>query len=113
MHAGPNALPVPENLQDLDWDALSPGDLLAAVDLARREYMRRAEQMRLGYQLLRLVQSFMRGYGYKPSISAVDGTEESTLELMCRVMQGNVSRDIQHLGRMIRYEVVCTLGLVS
>ena len=65
--------------------------------------MQRAQQMRLGYHILRLVQAFMRECGYKPSIStAIDGVEESGLALMCRVMQGKVSRDIQHLTRMVR-----------
>ena len=98
----PNSTLVPDYLQDLDWDALSAKDLLGIVDAARQEYMWNVQRIRLGYHVLRLVQAFMRGYGYKLSISA-DGVEDSTLEFMRRVLQGKVVRDIQHLGRMVRY----------
>lgn len=94
---------VPVYLQNLDWNSISMEDVLDVIDHARDDFIRRAQQMRLGYQVLRLVHDFMRGYGYKPSVATSDGTEESPLDLMSRVMQGKMSRDIQHLGRMTRY----------
>ncbi|KIP09952.1 hypothetical protein PHLGIDRAFT_115936 [Phlebiopsis gigantea 11061_1 CR5-6] len=96
----PDSSPIPDYLQDLDWDSLSSKDLLGIVDAARQEYMWNVRRMRMGYHVMQLVQAFMRGYGYKPSITT-DGVEDSALVFMRRVLQGKVVRDVQHLGRML------------
>ncbi|GJE86321.1 origin recognition complex subunit 3 N-terminus-domain-containing protein [Phanerochaete sordida] len=79
-----------------------PADVLAAVDEARVDLAAAAEQMRLAYRVLRLLQDFMSSYGYRPSpFTNEDGTEEPRLSFMARVVEGKVSRDVQHLVRMV------------
>ncbi|KAI0342415.1 hypothetical protein BDW22DRAFT_1395357 [Trametopsis cervina] len=92
---------VPQYLEGVDWSNPSVETLLSLVESARQDFRYRATHMRLGYQLVKTVQRFMRSHNYKTSTS-VTGQEDSELSFMSRAVRGRVSRDIKHLALMIR-----------
>lgn len=57
--------------------------------------------MRLGYQVVRIVQKFMRAQNYRTTLSA-HGQEDSEMAFMSRIIRGRAGRDIKHLALMIR-----------
>ena len=91
-------------LEHIDSPSAEPVDVLAIVDEARLDFVAVAEQMRLAYQILRLLQRFMKSQTYKTSPYEVEtGTEEPRLFFMARVVQGKVTKDVQHLTRYVRW----------
>jgi hypothetical protein len=92
---------VSDYLNDIDWDDMSIEMLLSILNRSREEFRGRASRLRLGYQVIKTAQNFMRAQGYKTS-SSVNGQEESDLMFMSRVMRGRVGRDVKHLAMMIK-----------
>ncbi|KAI0088263.1 origin recognition complex subunit 3 N-terminus-domain-containing protein [Irpex rosettiformis] len=92
---------LPEYLKGIPWSDLSLEALLSLLNSARNDFCKRAAHLRLGYQLVRVVQRFMRAQGYKTSPS-VNGQEDSELTFMSRTMRGRVGRDVKHLALMVR-----------
>lgn len=92
---------TPEYLKDVDWNDLSIEALLSILDCAHRGFRRQASRMRMGYQVIRIAQKWMRIQGYRVSPSTT-GQEDSDLTFMSRVMRGRVGRDMKHLAMLIK-----------
>ncbi|KAI0696528.1 hypothetical protein BC835DRAFT_1305590 [Cytidiella melzeri] len=92
---------MPKYLKDVDWDDMSLETLLLILNSARNEFRQQATRMRLGYQVIRTVQRYMRAQGYKTSTS-ITGHEESELSFMSRMVRGRAGRDVKHLALMLK-----------
>lgn len=74
--------------------------LLDAVSAARSLAHKQARKMRIGFQTMCLVKQFMHAQGYKTTTGR---PEETSLELMTRVVRGRVSKEVKYLGMMVKY----------
>lgn len=86
------------------WHGTSVEDLVQMVDTAREEAYRKAQSLRLGYQVFVCAKQALRDQGIKTSVP--NAREESTLELLCRVARGKIMRDISYLVMAVTYVVL-------
>lgn len=88
------------------WHETSVEDLVQMVDAAREEAYRKAQNVRLGYQVFVCAKQALRDQGIKTSVP--NSREESTLEFLCRVARGKIMRDISYLVMAVTYVVLFT-----
>ncbi|CAL1709689.1 unnamed protein product [Somion occarium] len=84
---------------EIDWRNPSVSDVLDLVFSAHTESKQRAQRMKLGFQVMLLVQDFMRSEGYKSTSS---GKDEDRLEFLTGVVRGRVSKDVRYLGMAVK-----------
>lgn len=92
---------LPGYLHGVDWSNISLEVLLSLLNIARSDFRERATRMRLGYQVVRIVQKFMHAQNYKTTLSS-HGQEEPEIKFMSRTIRGRAGRDVKHLALMIR-----------
>jgi hypothetical protein len=90
-----------------DFEALS--NILHAVDEARRAFNSRARQLKIAFRIMMCVRQWMITHGYRSADPAASQTSsgraghaETVLQLLLRIVKGEVGRDIRWLGMMIK-----------
>ncbi|KAI0080397.1 hypothetical protein K474DRAFT_1769394 [Panus rudis PR-1116 ss-1] len=86
-------------LPEINWRQPDPAELLKVVSIAHAASRKRAQRMKFGANVLRIVQTFMRSHGYKSSHS---GTDESESEMFARIVRGRASKDAKYLGMAVK-----------
>ncbi|KAL4253363.1 ORC3 family protein [Abortiporus biennis] len=84
----------------INWKAPSIPDLLQTVSDAKEESSKRTQKFRLGYQVLTVIQKFMKAEGYRTTSNS-EG-EQPPMDLMVKVAKGKATSDVRYLALMVK-----------
>lgn len=77
--------------------------IVAQVDRARESFYVHAQNLRIGFGIMMLMQTFLEKQGYKGLQWSADPHKEGGLcEAMVDVLRGKVGGDIKHLGMLTK-----------
>lgn len=86
---------------NIDWRSPTVSNILDSISTARSVSRKRVQNLRIGFQTFRLVQSFIRAQGFSVSHSAGSGKEEA-MGMMKAVARGRVGKDVRYLGLVVK-----------
>jgi origin recognition complex subunit 3 len=91
--------------EDVNMDDRSPcRRVIDRVDNVRAEFYSRHRNLRVGFAVMRRMQTFLRSNHHKGLDWSADLESGSGLcEAMLDVLRGNLMRDVKHLGMITKY----------
>ena len=82
-----------------DWRSQTSSTIVSQVNRARENFYVHARNLRIGFGIMRCIQAFLEGRGYKGLQWSADPRQDGGLcEAMIDVLRGNVGRDVKDLG---------------
>ena len=86
-------------MESEDWRSQTSTIIVTQVNRARESFYAHARNVRIGFGMMRCIQSFLERQGYKGLQWSADPRQDGGLcEAMIDVLRGNVGRDVKDLG---------------
>ena len=97
-------------MESEDWRSQTSTIIVTQVNRARESFYAHARNVRIGFGMMRCIQSFLERQGYKGLQWSADPCKDGGLcEAMVDVLRGRVGGDIKLLGMLTKSVIFTSL----
>ena len=95
-----------------DWRSQTLSTIVSQVNRARENFYVHAQDLRIGFGIMRCIQAFLEKQGYKGLQWSADPLQDGGLcDAMVDVLRGKVGRDIRLLGILTKSIILLSLSV--